>query len=299
MQGVEGMILTPSDRVHLIKEIGHRLGTAEWTLIDLTLRQFDLPWQETWNGTGSAYFMEMIERGDDDVLLALGQHLGYEFGSSRPQIEPSVWIRGYFRLFVSHLAEYRQFAGEIQGKLLKFGVSSFVAHNDIEPTREWQDEIETALATCDGMLVLLHPGFHQSEWTDQEIGYAIGRQLFVVAARFGADPYGFIRRFQAMEGDNKTSADLAAELFDILCKHRQTRKRISEGVMECFKQSDSFACAKENITLLEMLNYWDASLSAQARSASRSNGQIRNAWEVPERLEIFIAQMEQDPATDQ
>ena len=108
------MTLTPSDRIHLIKEIGHRLGTAEWALIDLTLRQFDLPTGHNWSGNKlSAYVMKMIEEGDDDVLLALGRHLGYEFGTERPQIEPSFWIKGYFRLFVSHLAEHRKFAGEI------------------------------------------------------------------------------------------------------------------------------------------------------------------------------------------
>ena len=293
------MLLTPSDRIHLIKEIGHRLGTAEWALIDLTLRQFDLPWDNTWGGNNrSAYIMRMIEEGDDDVLLALGRHLGYEFGTARPQIEPSFWIQGYFRLFVSHLAEHRKFADEIQNELIGFGVSSFVAHNDIEPTREWQDEIEVALATCDGMLVLLHPKFRQSEWTDQEIGYAMGRQLLIVAARLGADPHGFIGRFQAIEGNGKTVAALAVELFDILCQHRQTRKRISEAVVECFKLSDSYRCAKENMDLLEKLNYWDSSLSFQARSALKSNSQINDAWEVPGRLNQFIERMEEDTSTD-
>ncbi len=293
------MILTPSDRIHLIKEISHRLGTADWGLIDLTLRQFDLPWSDTWAGNErSGYVMAMIEGGGEDVLLALSRHLGYEFGSSRPQIEPSFWSRGYFRLFVSHIAEHRQFAGEIQSKLLTFGVSSFVAHNDIEPTQEWQDEIEAALATCDGMLVLLYPDFHQSDWTDQEIGYVMGRQLLIVAARFGTSPYGFIRKFQAMEGDHKTADDLAVELFEILRRHRQTRKRISEAVVECFKQSDSFLRAKENMALLEKLDYWDSSLSAHTRSALKSNGQIGGAWGVPECLEQFIERMEKGTLTD-
>ena len=32
----------------------------------------------------------------------------------------------------------------LQDALLQFGVSAFVAHSDIEPTLEWQDEIEPA-----------------------------------------------------------------------------------------------------------------------------------------------------------
>ena len=287
--------LTPSDRIHLISEIGRRLGTADWSLIDLTLRQFSLPTAEEWPGgntTRSAYVVAMIESGNSDVLLDLGQHLGYEFGSARPQIEPDFWRNGYFRLFMSHLAKHQAVAGEIQNELLKFGVSSFVAHTDIQPTLEWQDEIETALATCDGMLVLLHPKLHQSKWADQEIGYAMGRKLLIVAARFGADPYGFIGRFQAMDGSRKTAEDLAEEMFDILCRHRQTRKRISEAVVRRFNHSDSFARAKANMALLEKLTYWNSSLSAQARSALKSNSQIRSAWDVPRCLERFISRME-------
>ena len=203
-----------------------------------------------------------------------------------------MWRNGYFRLFISHLAEERKFAGEIQQGLLRFGISSFVAHKDIAPTEEWQDKIKSALETCDGMLALLHPGFHESDWTDQEIGYAMGRQLLIVTISFGIDPYGFIGRFQAMYGNNKSARVLATELFDILRQHRQTRERISQAVVERFSQSNTFQCAKSNMELLERLDYWDSSLSGKAQSAVDSNGQIRDAWGIPERLKEFVECME-------
>ena len=174
--------------------------------------------------------------------------------------------------------------------MLTYGISSFVAHNDIDPTQEWQNEIELALKTCHGMLVLLHPKFHQSEWTDQEIGYAMARNLLVVPVRYGTDPYGFIGRFQAMEGAKKTCADLAGELFDILNRHTKTRKDISEAVVELFTHSDSFASARQNMTLLETLTYWNASLSEKVRSALKTNPQISENWTVPERLNSFLEQ---------
>ena len=292
-------MLTVSGRINLIKEIGQRLGSSEWRLIDLTLRQFDLPCSETWDGSDrSGYVMVMIENAEEDNLLALGRHLGYVPESLHQEEDPGFWVNGYFRLFVSHLWEHRGFAGEIQSDLLKLGVTSFVAHSDIEPTQEWQNEIEAALATCDAMLVLLHPGFHQSEWTDQEIGYAMGRRLIIVAARYGTTPYGFIRKIQAMEGGQKSAAELSIELFDILRRHRDTRKRISAAVVEQFARSQSFSGAKENMILLEKLTYWDSSLSTKCRSALNSNGQIREAWDVPRRLEQFIERMENGIQSD-
>ena len=80
------MTLTPSDRVRIISEIGRRLGTSEWTLIDLTLRQFGLPWTDDWRGNGlDNYVMSMIQDGPDDVLRSLGRHLDYEFTTVAPE----------------------------------------------------------------------------------------------------------------------------------------------------------------------------------------------------------------------
>jgi hypothetical protein len=110
------------------------------------------------------------------------------------------------RLFVTHLATYRAFAGELQEALLPLGISCFVAHNDIEPTLEWQAQIETALATCDALVALLHAKFHESKWTDQEIGFAMGRGVPACTVRLGETPYGFIGRFQAFNGNGKEAA---------------------------------------------------------------------------------------------
>ena len=229
------MSLSPSQRVHVISEIARRLGNEEWSLIDLTLRQFRLEWTDDWHGNDRAsYVIAMIDRADDSDLIALSRHLGYELTSSRLQVEPSFWEAGFSRVFVSHLATFRRFAGEVQQALQHHGMSAFVAHNDIEPTAEWQNEIELALATCDAMLVLLHPGFHDSDWTDQEIGYAMGRGIMIVAVRLGTDPYGFIGRFQALDGQNKSAEVLARELFHILRRHRMTRRAVAQGVVECF-----------------------------------------------------------------
>jgi len=124
-------------------------------LIDVTLKQFSLPWSDEWRGTKDAYVLRMVEDAPDQSLIDLAQHVGFPFEEkSSPRVEPPFWRKGMLRLFVSHLAAHREFAGELQQALLDFGVSCFVAHNDIEPTQEWQTQIETALATCDALVAL-------------------------------------------------------------------------------------------------------------------------------------------------
>jgi hypothetical protein len=283
------MPLSPSQRVALMKEITGRLTTEEWPLIDVTLRQFSLPWSDSWNGDKDAYVLQMIEEAPDQSLIDLAQHVGFQFEEvSARRVEPPFWRKGMLRLFVTHLAIHRDFASELQAELLDFGISCFVAHNDIEPTQEWQAQIETALATCDALIALLHDDFHLSNWTDQEIGFAMGRGVPAFSVRFGQDPYGFIGRFQAFNGNGKTSATLARELFDAYRTDKQTQRRMSEILVALFEGSESFAEAKSRVGYLENLDQWEPSFSTRIRSAVKTNSQVSGSWGVPERVATLI-----------
>ena len=284
------MALTPSERVYMISEIADGLSNNSWSMIDMTLRQFSLPTTDRWQGGNRhAYVLKMIEDGDDEYLLALGSYLGCELDVALPPaVTPSFWEDGHFRLFISHLWKYRAFAEEIEAELHHFGISSFIAHKDIEPTQVWQSEIEAALATCDAMLALLHPDFHGSNWTDQEIGYAMGRQLLIVTVDFGTTPYGFIGKFQAITGTGENPTRLARRLFEILRQHPQTQRRMAEAVVDYFAESPSFYEARRRMALLEELEYWDDGMTAKARSALEDSYQIADAWTVPDRLERLI-----------
>jgi hypothetical protein len=232
------MPLTASQRVNFLKEIGNRLDVEEWPLVDVTLSTFGLPTTDEWQGNKSAYIMQMAKGASDEKLVELAQHVGYVIEeATKPGIDPPFWRKRMFRLFISHLSSERALAGQLQETLLTHGISAFVAHSDIEPTAEWLSQIETALATADSLVALLHPDFHQSKWTDQEIGFAMGRGLPVFAVRYGQDPYGFIGRFQAFAGGGKTPGALARELFDAYRKHKQTQKRMAEVLVALFEAS--------------------------------------------------------------
>jgi len=285
------MALSPSQRILLAKEISKRLENEEWPLLDLTLNQFDLPTPDEFSGTKLTYVLQNIRGASDDALLDLAQHLGFILDSAkRTAIEPSFWEPGNFRLFLSHLATHRNSVGQIQ--LLKFGISSFVAHKDIEPSEEWQIQIELALATCEGLVALLHQDFHASKWTDQEIGFAMGRSVPVFSVRLGENPYGFIGRFQAFQGVNKTAGEIARELFDCLRKNKQTQKRMSEVLVRLFEHSSSFATAKTRIAYLEQLESWEQAFSDRIKAAVKANDQIEHSFGVSGRVDALIKKWE-------
>jgi nucleoside 2-deoxyribosyltransferase len=282
------MPLSPSQRIVLIREISTRLATEDYALIDITLKQFSLPTSEEWHESSTKYVLNMISEAPDETLIELAHHVGFSFEIvPAPRVDPPFWRKGMLRVFITHLATERTFAAELQTALLDFGISGFVAHNDIEPTLEWQTQIETALATCDGLVALLHPKFHASNWTDQEIGFAMGRGVPTFAVRFDQDPYGFIGRFQAFNGNAKQAAALARELFDAYRRNKQTERRMSEVVVGLFEESNTFAEAKARIGYLEELEYWDKSYSTRIRAAANGNSQVSGSWGVPGRVEVL------------
>jgi hypothetical protein len=54
-----------------------------------------------------------------------------------------IWGPGILRVFLSHISTQKDFVSALKAELLEYGIASFVAHQDIEPTTEWQVEIDT------------------------------------------------------------------------------------------------------------------------------------------------------------
>ena len=135
-----------------------------------------------------------------------------------------LWGVGEVRVFISHKAEYKVLANDVKSSFRNYGFASFVAHEDIEPMLEWQSEIERALFSMDLLVALLTDKFNESNWTDQEIGVAIGRQVPIIPVRIGQDPYGFIGKYQAMQESN--APKIVDEVIEYLLRHQSISSRL-------------------------------------------------------------------------
>lgn len=286
------MPLTASQCIKLITQITERLSAEDYSLIDLTLSQFGLRTSERWEGSREEYVIAMLKDAESDALQELGVHVGVATDSV-PRIEPSFWQPGMFRVFISHLATHRDSAAKLQVSLRDYGITAFVAHNDIEPTAEWIVQIETALATAEALVALLHPKFHASSWVDQEIGYAMGRGIPTYSIALGEMPYGFIGRFQAFNGRNKSASTVAKELFLAYRRNKQTQRRMAETVVSLFERSDTFDEAKKRMKYIEELEIWDNSFSGRLRAAEKANSQISGSWGVSDRIKEVVKKWKQ------
>jgi hypothetical protein len=208
---------------------------------------------------------------------------------TRTTAAPSFWANGFFRLFLSHISAYKVETSDLAANLLRYGVTGFVAHEDIEPTKEWEDEIRLALTTCDAFACLLTDGFGSSKWTDQEVGFAIGRGTLVVPIRLGMDPYGFMARHQGYSGLGVSRAEIANALIKILAKHDLTRVKMAHALVASFEHSDSFATAKQRVGNLDLVQRWSAELVERVNQAVIDNYQIAHAFGVPEHVRRLVS----------
>lgn len=160
-----------------------------------------------------------------------------------------------FRLFISHKDDSKKFANDLKKALEVFGISSFVAHDDIEPSTEWQTEIEKALLSMDSLLALLTTGFSSSVWTNQEVGFAFGKGVFILSVKAGEDPKGFVGKFQALRPINKNVDDLALQIVEHLIKNPSTSKKMKSAYINALSCTSKYA---ETVRWSDLLPYIDS-----------------------------------------
>lgn len=144
-----------------------------------------------------------------------------------------IWGEGTVRAFISHTHSIQAKAGVLQTALQKHGIASFVAHKDIEPTRVWEDELVRALQSMHVIVALLTEDFKTSDWTEQEVGAATGRDIPVFPVDMGLLPYGFMKRFQAIPG-SVGEAGGATKVANIVAAAINSNDRLSPLMADAY-----------------------------------------------------------------
>ena len=159
---------------------------------------------------------------------------------ARPE-DVGLWKDNSLRLFLSHCDQYKAHAHALAESLEPYGVSVFVAHDAIKPMKEWQKEILNGLMTMEVMLVLLTDDFHKSNWTNQEIGFALGKGTPIVCVKVGAvDPQGFIGARQALTASLEEISDVAPQVHRALINEIGQEGRLKEILIEALVSSVSY-----------------------------------------------------------
>lgn len=228
----DGHKLRPSQRMSLIDLISVELQ-RRFTYNDISayLGAFAFPRPASpYDGVNSKrlFAAHTLQSASAEVLIAIAQDLELALPTRTTTDPPRNWHdTSRFRLFVSHIAAHKDRATRLKACLAPFAIDAFVAHEDIEPTLEWQSEIEKALNTMDAFLAIHTIGFSKSFWTQQEIGFAVGRGVKIVSFQMGEDPTGFISKQQALARRSRTAEEIAIEINAILSKDFATKGKLT------------------------------------------------------------------------
>ena len=225
------------DRVHaerqLVAAFKEQMG---WTDIDIFFRRMRIP-RPDFNSDHSItdLIRGYLEQCSDEVLLDIAHQLGLDVAREDNDVPvvsgvSKYWLIDHFRVFVSHVHTAKMQAGGLRAALQRYGISAFVAHEDIDTSDEWQEEILRALISMDAFVAILTPDFNSSRWTDQEVGIAVARNVLLIPINKGENPYGFLSKYQALSTSGLTVKEVAAEVFRTVAASQRTKGRVIESL---------------------------------------------------------------------
>lgn len=204
----------------------------------------------------------------------------------------SIWTRGYFRLFISHRDIYKVLVSGLADELKKYGISCFVAHENIEPLTDWPDEIEKALFSMDALLAVITNDFHEGYWTDQEVGFALGRGVPVIPLKVAQqNPQGLISQIQALKADLNQPREAATIVFERIANSMEKSPDIKNAAVETLVNAGNF---DESIfavkNLLPRFSKLDSRDLQRITEAFKNNSQLYDCVVVRKHLPALLKQ---------
>lgn len=215
-------------------------------------------------------FLEFGAEEDDDWRTTSGLLLKPVRVVSE-RAEHRIWEKDCFRLFLSHKSASKTETYKLKEELREFGISCFVAHADIHPTTEWVNEILNALTTMDGFVALMTHDFHDSDWTDQEVGFALARNIPTISVMLGKEPYGFLGRFQGLRSSWET---LAWDIVGMLVQY----DRMFRPYLTKLETCSSFHDANTLGSLLDKIIALDEKQIDELINTYNGNYELRGAF---------------------
>lgn len=174
------------------------------------------------------------------------------------------------QVFLSYSSDDSNLAGDIKENLEDINLEVFLAHEDIDPSSEWLEEILRNLKECDIFIPIISENFRNSKWTDQESGIAFILNKRIIPIRVDLVPYGFIGKYQALK--------LGDSISDCCDQIRDTILKTPDYLIKAFVNSWSFHDANEKAELLSKYEEFTLAQINDIISGFINNNQIRGAW---------------------
>ncbi len=193
--------------------------------------------------------------------------------------------------FISYSSQEKNIGGKFKACLEKYcGYVAFIAHEDIEGSTIWGDEIIKAVELTDFFIPLLSEKFRISDFTDQETGMAVALKKKIIPIKLeSTNPYGFIDKYQALQYKSYSSIsspednikELALTIAQIGLRYELCHEKAINSLVHAFCNSKSFEATNATINILSKYDHFSKNHLKQIMFAIQNNSQVKGAYGLP------------------
>ncbi|MBI2712757.1 MAG: toll/interleukin-1 receptor domain-containing protein [Bdellovibrio sp.] len=267
-------------KASLVVQVVNRLSSSQREFAIELLKKHDVALGKGDVITSEALYQHL--RGlQSENLDALNRSFLDEMSSNPSRVFD--WNDGLYKLFISHRSVDKALAEELKELLGLLGVACFVSGQDIVASELWRNTILRALDGCDGLLALLTESFHESKWTDQEVGYAIGKGKQIFPLEKGLAPYGLLESFQLVNKEEDGVKGLAVSLFFAIAT-RNSLINFTETIVQSIESSLNYLTSSTCVAALEKIQPVEFAIKTRVLSASETNGQVGGVMGIKSRI---------------
>lgn len=183
------------------------------------------------------------------------------------------------RIFICHSNNGKKIASELKENLDTLGLSVFVAHIDIIPSKDFPSTIIQSLKSIDIFIPIITDDFRKSDWADQECGMAFLLEKLILPISIDNNlPYGFLSQLQAFK---VKSEDLPIARWDMMNHLINVNPKLQESLLDTivksFQSSPDFTATGSKFRALALFDLKIEHLIT-ILEASIHNSQIYNYY---------------------
>jgi hypothetical protein len=281
-------LMKPGERISLIKGAVEALLPRMGHDADLVLHQFGAEYDQSYGRDVESrrrYLTWSVQELENSELTALHDYVvGGEQAPVSVAADDNPWGDQPIRVFLSHKSEDTEWVSSLRDKLTNYGITAFMSHQDINPSKHWREVIKAGLRACHMMAPTLHDDFHKSQWCDQEVGWALGRGVPIATLRrsleFDRGLDGFLAEFQDIQLDpSKGNGEwrAAQEIFRAAIRSVKPPELVRRALAEALITSPTFKNSQNLWPAIKRQDQWEQASLDRIKYAVQTNRQVYDA----------------------
>lgn len=191
-------------------------------------------------------------------------------------------------VFISHSTKDLIIVGGIKSSLQYYGFDTFIAHEDIDPSKEWQEEILKNLDSCDIFMPILTRNFQTSFWCDQESGIAFEKRKIIISLAVEIKPYGFLSRFQALKLNLNDITSFCKPIINSLKEDKNFKEKMKNCLIRSLLKSQQWEESNNKILLVKDMEPFDSGQITQIMKGFVENEELTGAFNVIDYVKVWI-----------